>query len=217
MNKLHPHGNGARVASFRSQDRTLGEAFSARGAYPLSDRPFYGRGAIRPARAMEEATWPCPDGLRQSAGGSSFDGARPGHGPAGMAVSARRAKAERHSAAPSGPGGGFERPDLAGVVDSFPRAPPENAFADLPPDNRVGGCRCDRADRASGWLFEWSQRPRIELPIPGPRCREKIFPAAGIKCRFLQLSTVAAQERTICPTRNRILSIRNYRISTTMA
>src|SRR6266852_4393735 len=119
--------------SFRSQDRTLGEARTARSADSLSDRTVHHGSGVRPHRAMDEATRPRGRGILQPAGGGDFNAASSRHGYSRVAVPTRWPETEGHLVAAPGTRVRLDRPHLAGLVAAFPRATAGGSLAELPP------------------------------------------------------------------------------------
>src|ERR1700675_3088471 len=72
--------------SFRSQDRTLGEARTTCRAHPLSHRAVHHSSGFRPYRAMDEDKWLGGYSLLQPAGGGVFNVSSSGHGYPRVAV-----------------------------------------------------------------------------------------------------------------------------------
>src|ERR1700676_3141486 len=72
--------------SFRSQDRTLGEARTTCRAHPLSHRAVPHSSGFRPYRAMDENKWLGGYSLLQPAGGGDFNVSSSGHGYPRVAV-----------------------------------------------------------------------------------------------------------------------------------
>src|SRR5207237_7512296 len=99
-----------------------------------------------------------------------------GIGTARVALAARGAALERHSARASDSGIRFVDTDLAGMVASLPGWPERNAhIAGL---SLIAGSHCDaggRAYRASRRLPKWSQRPWIKILVSAPGLELEAF------------------------------------------
>src|ERR1700730_422708 len=119
--------------SFRSQDRTLGEARTTCRAHPLSNRAVHRSSGFRPYRAMDEAKWIGGYSLLQPAGGGVFNVSSSGHGQPRVAVPTRWQEIEGHPFVASGARVCLKRDDLARLVAAFPHTTAGRGLAELPP------------------------------------------------------------------------------------
>ena len=86
--------------------------------------------AVRPYRAMDEATGPCGRSLLQPVSGSDFNDPGSRHRDTRVAVPARGPETERHPIAAPGTCVRLDVHDLAGLVDAFPREATDRGLAD---------------------------------------------------------------------------------------